>query len=169
MSTFTLAISCLTTSLALIHGPDIPGSYEILLFTASDLASITSHIHNWVVFFFGSIPSFFLELVLHCSPVAYWAPTDLRSSSFRVLSFCLFILFRGFSRQENWSGLPFPSPVDHILSACSTMTRLSWKALHGIAHSFIELDKAVVHVISLIRFLWLWFSFCWPSDGEGMG
>ena len=34
---------------ALIHGPDIPGSYVILLFTASDLASITSHIHNWVL------------------------------------------------------------------------------------------------------------------------
>ena len=28
----------------------------------------------------------------------------------------LFILFVGFSRQEPWSGLPFPSPVDHILS-----------------------------------------------------
>ena len=35
---------------ALIHGPNIPGSYAILLFTASDLASITSHIHNWVLF-----------------------------------------------------------------------------------------------------------------------
>ena len=31
-------------------GPDIPGSYAILLFTASDLASITSHIHSWVFF-----------------------------------------------------------------------------------------------------------------------
>ena len=31
---------------ALIHGPDIPGSYAILLFTASALASITSHIHS---------------------------------------------------------------------------------------------------------------------------
>ena len=29
---------------------DIPGSYAILLFTASDLASINSHIHNWVLF-----------------------------------------------------------------------------------------------------------------------
>ena len=29
-----------------------------------------------------------------------------------------------------------------------------------MAHSFVELDKAVVHVISLISFLWLWFSFC---------
>ena len=51
MSTFTLAISCLTTSnLPLIHGPNISGSYAILLFTASDLASITSHVHNWVLF-----------------------------------------------------------------------------------------------------------------------
>ena len=28
-------------------------------------------------FCFGSIPSFFLELFLHWSPVAYWAPNDL--------------------------------------------------------------------------------------------
>ena len=92
-------------------------------------------------FHFGSIPSFFLELFLHWSPVAYWAPTELGSSSFSILSFCLFILFMGFSRQEYWSGLSFPSPVDHILSELSTMTHLSWVALHGIAHSFIELDK----------------------------
>ena len=67
-------------------------------------------------FCFGSIPSFFLELFLHWSPVAYWAPTDLGSSSFSVLSFCLFMLFIGFSRQEYQSGLPFPSLVDHVLS-----------------------------------------------------
>ena len=47
------------------------------------------------------------------------------------------------------------------------MTHLSWVALHGMAHSFIELDKAVVHVIRLVNFLCLWFSFCLPSDGEG--
>ena len=33
------------------------------------------------------------------------------------------------------------------------MIHPSWVALHGMAHSFIELDKAVVHVISLISFL----------------
>ena len=43
---------------AVIHGPDIPGSYAILLFTASDLASITSHIHSWVFF----LPWLLLEL-----------------------------------------------------------------------------------------------------------
>ena len=67
-------------------------------------------------FLFGFISSLFLKLFLHSSPVAYWAPTDLGTSSFSIISFCLFILFMGFSRQEYWSGLPFPSPVRHILT-----------------------------------------------------
>ena len=65
----------------------------------------------------------------------------------------LLILFIGFSRQEYWSGLPFPSPVDHILSELPTMTGLSWVVLQGMVHSFIELYKAVVHVIRLVSFL----------------
>ena len=90
-----------------------------------DLASITSHIHSWVLFLLWLHPFILLELFLHWSPVAYWAPTDLGSFSLSILSFCLFIRFMGFSRQEYWSGLPFPSPVDHILSDLSTMTRLT--------------------------------------------
>ena len=54
-------------------------------------------------------------------------------------------LSMGFSRQEYWSGLPFPSPVDHILSDLSTMTHHSWVAPTAWL-SFIELDKAVVLV-----------------------
>ena len=102
----------------------ISGSSAVLLFTALDFiylfflaldfSSISGYIHNWVLFFFGSFCSFVLELFLHWSLVAYWAPTDLGSSSFSVLSFCHFILFMGFSRQEYWSGLPFPSPVDRL-------------------------------------------------------
>ena len=103
-------------------------------------------------FCFGSVTYFFLELFLHSSPVAYWASTNLGSSSFSVLSFCLFILFMGFSRKEYWSGLLFPSPVNHVLSELSTMTCPSWVALHSMAHGFTELDKAVVHMISLIIF-----------------
>ena len=37
------------------------------------------------------------------------------------------------------------------------MTCLSWVALHGMAHNFIELDKSVVYVITLVSFLSLWF------------
>ena len=81
------------------------------------------------------------------------------SSSFSVISFCLFILFLGFSRQECCSGLPSPSPVDHFLSELFTLTHASWVALYCMAHTFIELDKTVIHVISLVSFLWLWFSF----------
>ena len=34
----------------LIRGPNIPGSYAVLFFTASDFTSLTSHIHDWVLF-----------------------------------------------------------------------------------------------------------------------
>ena len=41
-------------------------------------------------FCFGFVSSFFLELFLHWYPVAYYSTsTDLGSSSFSVLSFCL--------------------------------------------------------------------------------
>ena len=98
-----------------------------------------------IVFCFGSIPSFFLELFLHWSPVAYWAPTDLGSSSFIILSFCLFILFMEFSRQEYWSSLPFPSPVDHILSR-KVMTNLDsiFKSRDVTLPTQVHLVKAMV-------------------------
>ena len=74
-------------------------------------------------------------------------------SSSHVISFCLFILFIGFLRQEYWSRLPFPLPVDQVLSELFTMTCLSWVALHCITYSFIQLckplyhDKAVIHEV----------------------
>ena len=166
MLMFTLFISCLTTSnlpwfMDLTF--QVPMQYCSLLHRILLLSPVTCT--TGYCFCFGFISSFFLKLFLRWSPVAYWAPTDLGSSSFNVLSFCLFILLIGFSRQECWSGLLFPSPVDHILSELSTMTRLSWVALHRVAHSFIELDKAVVHVLRLVSFLWLWLSVSLPFDG----
>ena len=161
---FTLAISCLTTSnlpwfmdlTFQVPMQDYSSQHQTLL--PSPVTSTTG-----CCCCFDAASPFCLELFLHWSPVAYWAPTDLGSSSFSVLYFCLFILFMGFSRQEYRNG--FLSPVDHILSELSTMTCLSWVALQGVAHGFIELDKTVVHVISLASFLWLWFSCCLPSDG----
>ena len=112
---------------ALIHWPDIPGFYAILLRIASDFLPLSPvTFTSRYCFCFDSVSSFFLESFLQWAPVAYCAPTDLRSSSFSVLSFCLFILFMGFSRQEYWHGLPFPPPVGHILSELSTMPRLGW-------------------------------------------
>ena len=165
---FTLAISCLTTFNLLWFMEltfQVPLQYCCLQHSTLLSPPNTSTIE--CCFCFGSASSFLLEIFLCSSPGAYWAPTDLGSSSLSFISFYLFILFMGFSRQECWSGLPFPSPVDHVLSELSNMTHPSWVAVHDMAHSFIELDKAVIHVISSVSFLWLWFSFCLPSGGWG--
>ena len=141
MSMFTLAISCLSTSNLpwfMDQILQVPRQYCSLqhqtLFSPPDTSTTGCYFH------FGSISSFFLELFLLPSPVAYWAPTNLGSSSFSVIYFWLLILFMGFSRQEYWSGLPFPSPVDHILSELPTMAHLFCMAIHSMAHSFIELE-----------------------------
>ena len=89
MSTFTLAISCLTTSnlpwfMDLTF--QVPMQYCSFQHRTLLLSPVTSTARY--CFCFGSIPSFFLELLLHWSPVAYWSPTDLGTSSFNVLSFC---------------------------------------------------------------------------------
>ena len=62
-------------------------------------------------FCFGPASTFFLELFLHSSLVAYWTSSGLGGSSSGVISFCLFILFMGFTKQEYWSDVPFPPPV----------------------------------------------------------
>ena len=72
---------------------------------------------------------------------------------FQCHLFLLFIVFKGFSRQEHWSRLPFPSPEDHILSEPSTVTSPCWMLLHSEAHSFIELDKAVVRLYPFVLFI----------------
>ena len=77
------------------------------------------------------------------------------------------MLFMEFSREECWSGLSFPPPVNHVLAELSTMTCPSWMTLHGMAHSFIEIGKAVIHVISLFNFHKLYFSFYLSSDRRG--
>ena len=139
---------------------------DIVLYIVGLYFPQQTHAHLGIVSAFTQSHSFLLDLFLYSSPVAYWAPINLGSSTLSVISFCLFILFMDFSRQECWGGLPIPSPVDHVLSEFSTMTRPSWVTLHSVPHSFTELDKAVVHAISLDSFLWFWFSFCLPSDGS---
>ena len=172
MSTFTLAISCLTTS----NLPwfvdltfQVPMQYCSLQHRTLLLSPVPSTT-GWC-FCFGSIPSFFLELYLHWSPGAYWAPTDTLStysSSFSVLSFFAISWCSWVSQGKNtevachsllqWTTFCQNSPPWPICLAWSYM---------AIVHSFSELDKAVFHVVSVFGFLWLWFSFCLPSDGEG--
>ena len=160
--TFTLPISCLTTSnlpLFMDLTFQVPMQYFSLRHRTLILSPVTST--TGYSFCFSSITSFFLELFLHWSPVAYWAPTNLRSSSFIILLFCIFLLLMGFSRQEYWSGLPFHFPVDCILSDLSTMTRPSWVVPHSMAQfQWVRQDWGPV--IRLACFLWLWFQSVCP-------
>ena len=138
MQMFTLVISCLTASnlpwfMDLTF--QVPMQYCSLQHWTLLISPVTST--TGYCFCFDSIPSFFLELFLYWSPLAYWAPTDLGSSSFSILSICLFLLFMG---QEFWSDFPLPCPVDHILSDLSTMTRPSWVAPHDDWENAIALD-----------------------------
>ena len=52
---------------------------------------------------------------------------------------------------EWWSGLPFYLPVDHVFSQFFTVTHPTWMALHGMAHSFIELPKPLCHNKAVIQ------------------
>ena len=141
MSMLTLAISLTTSNLPWSMDPTflVPMQYRSL--HHQTLLSLWYTTATGCCFCFCLAFLFLLELFLHSSPVVYWhLPTwEVHLS---VYLFLLFILFMGFSRQECWSGLPFPSPVGHVFSELSTLTCPSWMALPGIAHSFIELEKA---------------------------
>ena len=154
---FILAISCLTTSnlpwfMDLTF--QVPMQYCSLQHRTLLLSPVISTVGY--CFCFGSIPSFFLELFVHRSPVAYWAPTDLGSSSFSILSFSYC----------SW-GMN-TEVVCHSLLQWTTFCQTSppWPARLGWPHmawlSFIELDKAVVHMIRLASVLWLWFQSLCP-------
>ena len=145
---------------ALIHGYNIQGSCAILFFIASEFTFTNRYIHNRALFLFPLCPSYCIlsgaiYVLFPCSLLDTYRP-GVSSSS--IISFWLFIVFMEFSREEYWSGLPFYSPMDCIFSELS-MIRPSWVALHGMVHSFIEWYKTVTHVIILLSFRWLWFSF----------
>ena len=114
-------------------------------------------------FIFGSAVSFLLEVFLHSSPVAYWALTDLGSSSFSVYIYinslykqCLYIyifflininiyIYFPPCQYCSWGSQGKNAKSFVILFSCgprfvkfSTITHLSWVALHKMAHSCIQ-------------------------------
>ena len=94
-------------------------------------------------FCFGSIPSFFVELFIHWSPVAYWTPTNLGSFSFSILPFCFSYCSWG-SQGKN------TEVFCHSLLQWITFWQTSppWPNHLGWPHmawlSFTELDTTVV-------------------------
>ena len=124
----------------------------------------TSHIHSWVLFLLWLHPFILLELFLHWPPVAYWAPTDLWGSRIPLsVSFHFAYSYCSWGSQGKNTEV-----VCHSLLQWTTLcqTYPPWPTCLGWPHaawlSFIELDKAMVRVIRLTSFLWLWFQCVCP-------
>ena len=130
--------------------------------SASAFTSITSHILNWVLFSLWLhlfILSGVISSLISSSILGIYRPGKF---IFQCPIFLPFHTGHGILKARILKWLPFPSPVDHILSELSTKSHPSWVALHGMTHCFMELDKAMVHVIRLVSFLWLWFQSVCP-------
>ena len=163
MSTFTLAISCLTISnlpwfMDLTF--QVPMQYCSLQHRILLLSPVTST--TGYCFCFGSIPSFFLYLFLLWSPVTYWAPNDL-GVPLLVSIILPFHTVHGVLKATilKWLAIPFSSgprsvrPLHHDPP--------DWVAVQAWL-GFVELDKTVVLVwLDWLVFCEYGFS-CLPSD-----
>ena len=166
MSTFIIAIFCLTTSYLLCFMGlifQVPMQYFSLqhqtLLSPPDTSTRGHYIH------FGSTSWFFLELFLHSSPVAYWIPPDL--GDYLSVSYIFAFSYCSWCSQGKNAEVVCLSLLKSttFCQKSPTMTCPNWVALHGIAYSFIELHKAMINVIILFTSLWLWFPYCLTSDG----
>ena len=174
-------MSCLIDHIqfTLTRRPNIPGSNAILFFTALYFTFTTRYIHNWVSFLLwlslfilpGAISPLFSSIILDSYQLGEGVSTSC------VTPFCLFILFMRVLqvRTLEWFDISLSSRPCFVRTLHHDSP--SWVALHDMAHSFIEYPR-LIHVIILVSFLWLWFSFwrlwdcsscffCLPSDGWG--
>ena len=168
MLTFTLAISCLTTSnlprfmdltfqvlcnIALysigpcFHHQSYP-ELGVVFALAPSLHSFWSYFSTLLQEHIGHLPTWGVHLSVSYLFVFSYGSWGSQGKNTEVV--CRSLL--------QWTTFCQSSPP---------WPWMSWVALHGTDDSFIKLDKAVVQVIRWVSFLWLWFSFCLPSDGEG--
>ena len=163
MLTFTLAISCLTTSnlpwfMDLTF--QVPMQYCSLQHRMLLLSPVTST--TGYCFCFGSIPSFFLELFLHWSPVAYWAPYWPGQFPFQYPIILPFHTVHGVlkARILKWFAIPFSSgprsvrPLHHDPPYLGYPVGMAW--FHWVRQG------CGPSVIRLTSFLWLWFQCVCP-------
>ena len=102
-----------------------------------------------------------------CLQSAYWAPTSLGSSSFSVTSFCLFIQFMGFSRQEYWSSLLLINPSNEYPGLISF--RMDWLDLlevQGTLKSLHQHHSSKASVLQCSAFLIVQLSHPYMTTGK---
>ena len=102
-------------------------------------------------FHFSPAAALFPELLviaLHPSLITYWIlltwEAYLPISYLFAPLYCSWVLVTGILR-----GLPFPPPVDHILSELFTLTHPFWVALYGMGliHYFIQFLSSRYNVV----------------------
>ena len=149
MSMFPLAISCLTSSnlpwfMDLTF--QVPMQYCCLQYQTLLPSPVTFQTECY--FCFGYIPSFFLKLFLHWSPVAILGTYRPGEFIFQCPIFLPFHTIHGVLKAIlKWFAIPFsaaasgphfvPSPVDHILSIFSKSTEM-------VCHSFLHHDSSIL-------------------------
>ena len=128
---------------ALIHGPNIPGPYAILLFTAWNFTSITSHIHNWVSFLLW-LHLFILSGIL--SPLISSGIFGTYQPGEFIFQCPIFLSFHTVhevlkARILKWFAIPFSSgphsdrPLHHDLSVLGQNPRITYMPLEIIITS----------------------------------
>ena len=121
-----------------------------IVFTSSALASITSHIYNCVLFLLFLCLFILFEVI---SPLMFSSILDTYWPGGFIFQCHILLPFHTVLgvlkiRMLKWFAIPSSSGPRFV----RTLHHRSWVVLHGLAHSFIELDKAVVHVIRFTSF-----------------
>ena len=140
-----------------------------MFFTASDFTFTTRHIHNCISFPFWPSCFIFSGTIHICPPLFPNSILDTFWPGELILHCRIFLPFHTVhgllkAMMLKWFTTPFPSG-SHFAELYS-MIHPSWVALHGIAHCFIELHKAMIHVMILISFKWLCFHSVYPLMDE---
>ena len=138
---FTLAISCLATS-------NLPGFMDLTFQVPKQYCSYSTGLcfllfSLWLHLF---ILSGVISPLISSSILGTYRPGEF---IFQCPIFLSFHTVHGVlkARILKWSAIPFTSGPCFIRTLHHDPSVLG--GLHGMAHSFIELDKAVVHVIRL--------------------
>ena len=115
----------------LIHGPNIPGSYAILLFIALDFTSITSHIYNWLLLLFWQhlfILSGVISPLISSSILGTYRPGEF------IFQYTIFLPFHTVhgvlkARMLKWIAIPFSSGPRFVRTLYHDPVCLGWPCM----------------------------------------
>ena len=169
MLIFPLAISCLTTSnLPLFMDLHSRFLCNIVLYSIGPYFYNQSHPQLGVVFVLAPPLHSFWSYFSTDLQVAYWAPTDLASSSFSVLSFCLFILSIWFLEKAMAT---HSSTLGWRIPGTEEPGRLPCMGSHRDGHDWRDLAAATAAILGsqgkntevVCYCFLLWTTFCQTS------